>query len=149
MCQLEAVAWHGVLEALASRMCNSDGLRCLVTWSRCSVAVVGPGGAAVVLKWRGAQELNKMVLVMVHLGAQLYRLDPECGKEACGCFGRVIVQRCGTMGTVHVILFSFNTLFGLPEQELRCQLSISSGCKGCATCRSLVVLYSFPPLIVE
>ena len=57
------------------------------------------------LSWCGAQELNKMVLVMVHLGAQLYRLDPECGKEACGCFGRVIVQRCGTMGTVHVICF--------------------------------------------
>ena len=42
---------------------------------------------------------------MVHLGAQLYRLDPECGKEGCGCFGQVFVLGCGTMGTVHVILF--------------------------------------------
>ena len=101
------------------------------------------------LSWRGAQELNKMVLVMVHLGAQLYRLDPECGKEGCGCFGRVIVLGCGTMGTIHVILLLVSLLFGLPEQELCCQLSISSGCKGCATCRTLVVFYSFPPLIVE
>ena len=48
---------------------------------------------------------------MVHLGAQLYRLDPESGKEGCGCFGRVIVLGCGTMGTIHVILFSVSLLF--------------------------------------
>lgn len=55
------MAWRGVLEALASCMCESDGLRCLRTWSRCSVAVLGPGGDEVVLSWHGAQKLNKMV----------------------------------------------------------------------------------------
>ena len=56
------VAWRGVLDALATRMCNSYGLRCLRNWSRWSVAVVGPGGAVVVLSWRASQELyNAMV----------------------------------------------------------------------------------------
>ena len=55
------MAWRGMLEALASCMCESDGLRCLRTWSQCSVAVLGSGGAEVVLSWHGAQKLNKMV----------------------------------------------------------------------------------------
>ena len=52
------VAWR----ALATRMCILHGLHCLHNWSPWSVAVVGPGGAVVVLSWRASQELYNVMV---------------------------------------------------------------------------------------